>query len=84
MVAHSRLLNENLKPRPTMQEGLPEIQSSAALPEDLATLEAFARGLLAMEGGLDGIVEAAQSSPGGPSLQLYSAIFSVHSGVRSG
>ena len=84
MVARSRLLNENLKPRPTMQEDLPEIQASAALPENRAALEVFARGLLAMEGGLDGIVEAAQSSPGCPSLQLYAALFFLYAGTLEG
>ena len=40
-----------------------ELSVSAASPSDLAEIDAFTAGLLAMEGELDGILSAAKASP---------------------
>ena len=61
-----------------------ELPVSAASASDLAAIDAFTAGLLAMEGGLDGILSAAKTSPGCPLLQIDAAIFFLYAGTQKG
>ena len=56
---------------------------SGADSESISAVEKFRQGLLAMEGGLDGIVEAARRAPGCALLQIYATIFFIYAGTRS-
>ena len=56
---------------------------SGADSESISAVEKFRQGLLAMEGGLDGIVEAARRAPGCALLQIYATIFFLYAGTRS-
>ena len=57
---------------------------SGADAESILAVDTFRGGLLAMEGGLDGVVDAARRAPGCALLQIYAAIFSLYAGTRSG
>ncbi|MEE3328144.1 MAG: hypothetical protein VX252_12480 [Myxococcota bacterium] len=52
--------------------------------ESIAAVDSFREGLLAMEGGLDGIVDAAERAPGCALLQVYAALFFLYAGTREG
>ena len=57
---------------------------SGADPASVAAVDAFSRGLLAMEGGLNGVLDAALAAPGCAQLQIYAALFSLYAGTRQG
>ena len=57
---------------------------SGAQANEIRAVDAFREGLLAMEGGLDGIIEDAERSPGCPLLQIYAGIFFLYAGTTEG
>ena len=52
--------------------------------ESIAAMDTFRERLLAMEGGLDGIVDAAERAPGCALLQMHAALLFVYAGTREG
>ena len=72
------------------EEGRDKIKDSLGLSvegagqSDVEAVDSFREGLLAMEGGLEGILEAAESAPGCALLQTYAAIFYLYAGTAEG
>ena len=52
--------------------------------ESVEAVNSFRQGLLAMEGGLDGVTESAERAPGCALLQMYAAVFFLYAGTRDG
>ena len=52
--------------------------------ESIAAVDSFREGLLAMEGGLDVVLDAAERATGCGLLQMYGALFFLYAGTREG
>ena len=61
--------------------GLPVTGADA---QSIAAIDSFREGLLAMEGGLDGVVDAAKRAPECALLQMYAALFFIYASTREG
>ena len=57
---------------------------SGAGEADIVAIDAFRDGLLAMEGGIESVADAAEASPGCCLLQVYAAVLFLHAGTEQG
>ncbi len=60
------------------------LQVNGAGEREIRAVDDFRERMLAMDGGLDRVIEAAESAPGCALLQVYAAILFLYAGTREG